>query len=489
MSRDNVNGQSGRVILNSTPDRSRVMGTSDSKTRRQVEVVPDSEEERIQMRQQGEVQATPIQVIEISSSEDEEPIKKRVISPASKPSTTKKKFPKARRIIESSESESEGEILVPGKKACGSDEGTPVALSKTKSIAQRRNEAIVVPQLPLYDEDDETADDLPLNPDAILVYDGSSKKPLRVDSTSLSRLMADVGGSASLPSTPTRARGRKEPILPPSGSPTKSSPSKRKPRMSKKAEKEARLAELLGYAQNFFHELNTLVFNDGIPSETVVRWNTKLYSTAGKARYNKSRNEGRGHSEIELAPKILEDEDGNMKENHGAGFKKWQTTFMVRGARVMKARPDIAVTTTHSYDISHPYRWQCLDCQLIYGRFSKSIKPDQSRCGTCGDKADHSKGILVPLHEERPRKSPQTPASKISRMAASKPRDSPSSIFSFTRKTPAVAPEPECLSEDEVEFICDASTATTANTCGAMDDSDSDIEFIAMKMSSASIRS
>ncbi|KAI3622333.1 hypothetical protein WG66_015029 [Moniliophthora roreri] len=155
------------------------------------------------------------------------------------------------------------------------------------------------------------------------------------------------------------------------------------------------------------------------------------------------------------------------------------------GARVMEARPDITVKTTHNYEITHPYRWQCTDCQLIYGRFSKSIKPDESRCGKCGDPKNTNKGILIALHKKRVKDS-QTPVAKISRMAASKPRDSPSAIFS--RKAPTV-PEAELLSDDEVEVICDVSTATTADTCtpSVDDSSDPEIEFIAIKMNSATL--
>ncbi|EEB90357.1 hypothetical protein MPER_11446, partial [Moniliophthora perniciosa FA553] len=183
------------------------------------------------------MQKVPLEVIEISSSEDEEPVKKRTPSATVK-SSTKRKFPKARRIVES-ESESEGEFLA-SKKKVDSDQGTPGALAKPNP--PKRNQAIIVPQLPLYDEDDETTDDVPLNPDAILVYNEppSPKKPMRVNN-GLSRLKTDIGGSASVPSTPTKTRARKDDIQSPEAeSPTKTSPSKRKQRVNKKAEKEAR---------------------------------------------------------------------------------------------------------------------------------------------------------------------------------------------------------------------------------------------------------
>lgn len=34
----------------------------------------------------------------------------------------------------------------------------------------------------------------------------------------------------------------------------------------------------------------------------------------------------------------------------------------------MKVRPDIKISTTHSYEIAYKYRWQCLDsnCSKMY---------------------------------------------------------------------------------------------------------------------------
>ncbi|KAG7090719.1 hypothetical protein E1B28_009811 [Marasmius oreades] len=477
-------------------------GTPISSTK-SIEVVPDSEEERVRIEAPLRIPQKPKEVIVISSDEDEEvPVKN---SPLAKKTPRTKSIAKSRRIVESS-SESEGELSVQVK-----------GKNKTKeSGANSANsaEVIVVPPLSLYQDDEESTDDVfgPSSIDeAIIVYDEprSPRKPMRVPSLLPQLNTAALEGSISNPATPTKKKGGKASstaigsTTPAAGTSTQSSPSKRKLRVSKKAEEEARLAGLIDYAQAFFHEMNTAVFENGLPKQTQLIWNKKLCTTAGKAKWNKNRN-GVGFSQIELAPKILDCEerirktlahemchlacwiiDGNMKENHGPLFKTW-------ASRVTKARPDITVSTTHDYEINHPYRWKCADCDLIYGRFSKSIKSDESRCGKCGRQDDPKRGILTPLHKERPKKAPEMPVSKSSRMAAGKPRDSPSSII--RQKTPSFTCRNDTpVSDDDqvelVELFCDVSTSISAGGCSPFDvGSDPDIEFIAMAMKGATLR-
>jgi len=84
---------------------------------------------------------------------------------------------------------------------------------------------------------------------------------------------------------------------------------------------------------------------------------------------------------------------------------------------VMKAYPDVEVTTRHSYEISYKYEWECVNCSKIYGRHSKSINPDECLCGAC------KTGKLIPLFATR---TPQKPKNATSgRMATTHPRDSP----------------------------------------------------------------
>ncbi|KAF9454955.1 hypothetical protein P691DRAFT_799965 [Macrolepiota fuliginosa MF-IS2] len=199
--------------------------------------------------------------------------------------------------------------------------------------------------------------------------------------------------------------------------------------MSKKAIEEAEQARREKYAQNLFDELNTLVFKNGLPQKTKLNWNKRLLTTAGRAKYRRSR-DGVETAEIELAIKILDcDErirntlshemchlatwviDKKLDENHGRLFKHW-------ASKVTRKRPDIEITTRHDYEISYPYKWECQKCQKIYGRYSNSIRPDECVCGACRE------GRLIPLFTVRSKA--QTP--KISRLAAGKSQDSPHSL-------------------------------------------------------------
>ncbi|KIM67097.1 hypothetical protein SCLCIDRAFT_1210576, partial [Scleroderma citrinum Foug A] len=64
------------------------------------------------------------------------------------------------------------------------------------------------------------------------------------------------------------------------------------------------------------------------------------------------------------------------QEGHGQLFKSW-------GIKVMRNYPDIQVSTRHNYEISYPYEWKCERCSKVYGRHSKSIRPETCVCGIC----------------------------------------------------------------------------------------------------------
>ncbi|KAJ8703172.1 hypothetical protein PTI98_001820 [Pleurotus ostreatus] len=201
-------------------------------------------------------------------------------------------------------------------------------------------------------------------------------------------------------------------------------------RVTKKAQAAAELTKRKLYAEDLFEELNSLVFDRKLPSSTQLKWSKRLTTTAGRAKWHKS-SAGVHTTEIELAEKILDCEerirntlshemchlacwviDGCPKEGHGQLFKAWS-------AKVMLRCPDIHISTRHDYEISYPYQWECEKCAKIYGRFSKSIRPDECVCGAC------KVGRLRPLFKTNQR-APRTP--KVARMAAAKPQDSPRSL-------------------------------------------------------------
>ncbi|KAF8912916.1 SprT-like family-domain-containing protein [Gymnopilus junonius] len=193
---------------------------------------------------------------------------------------------------------------------------------------------------------------------------------------------------------------------------------------TKRALLEAELKRRKEFAQILFTDLNQLVFKQGLPANTQLNWNKRLLTTAGRAKFHRSR-EGIQTTEIELAEKILDcDErirntlshemchlatwviDKKVDEHHGRLFKSWASL-------IMKKRPDIHVSVKHDYEISYPFEWKCEKCAKIYGRFSKSIRPDECVCGACKE------GTLIPLFTTR---TPSKKAIKFSRMGAAKPQ-------------------------------------------------------------------
>ncbi|KZT06217.1 uncharacterized protein LAESUDRAFT_653810 [Laetiporus sulphureus 93-53] len=187
------------------------------------------------------------------------------------------------------------------------------------------------------------------------------------------------------------------------------------PRRTQKAMRDAEQARREAFARALFEDLNRTIFGEKIPATTQLTWNKRLLTTAGRARWHKSNDNARKY-EIELATKILDcDErirntlshemchlacwiiDEDPKEHHGRKFKAWYV-------RVMRKRPDIEVTTRHNYDIVCKYQWKCEQCNHIYGRHSKSMRPN-AVCGRC------NAGRLIPLFENT-RRAPRTPIAK-----------------------------------------------------------------------------
>jgi predicted SprT family Zn-dependent metalloprotease len=141
-----------------------------------------------------------------------------------------------------------------------------------------------------------------------------------------------------------------------------------------------------------------------------IIWSKKLSTTAGRANWKRETLRSstldldgkptvtyRHHAAIELAEKVIDDEDrllnviahefchlanfmvSGIKTNpHGKEFKAWAAKcsrhFGNRG---------IEVTTKHSYEIDYKYVWECENCGVEFKRHSKSIDPTRHRCGVC----------------------------------------------------------------------------------------------------------
>ncbi|KAL8291530.1 hypothetical protein RQP46_002508 [Phenoliferia psychrophenolica] len=137
----------------------------------------------------------------------------------------------------------------------------------------------------------------------------------------------------------------------------------------------------------------------GLPDGIEIRWNNRLLNTAGRAIWKKVRNgpETKHQLAIELSTKVTDTADkllhtlahelchiaawilsGEMKPDHGPAFKLW-------AKRVTIMRPEIHITTTHSYKIAYKFSWRCdrTVCGKTFGRHSNSINPKTQGC-PCG---------------------------------------------------------------------------------------------------------
>ncbi|KAJ3973261.1 SprT-like family-domain-containing protein [Lentinula raphanica] len=465
-------------------------GTKANTRRDNDEIVPDSEDERI-LNPSQTFESTlsddhKNEVIIISSDEDDEGhsdddpfttrmpgswhvgnTRKNTVSatPVTMPSPTttttriaklSTKYRPSRKVIESSDEEAaadhENEII----ELTDDDEQSPGnsplrSPTKVKTIYRQ-------PKLPLYadSENSDSSSPSPLNDEALLILDDSRnrRKPFPLRNNRME--------GSSTPPTPQRGAGsisgrvkmnitvdvQLTPV-----SATAMSPSRRQPRTGKKAEAVAKLERLKNYALNRFADLNERVFDNRIPTTTKIEWNCRFTSTAGKASYRRDK-DGVSHTKIELAVKILDEEDridrtlshemchlaswiisAKIDEYHGPIFKAW-------AAKVEQRCPGIVVSTTHNYEINHPWKWKCDSCSYTYGRFSKSIKTELQGCGAC------KQGRLIPMFEERAKRARNPSTPRTSKMAASKARDSPSVLAS------AASPAPSGQLDNGREIVC-----------------------------------
>ena len=179
-------------------------------------------------------------------------------------------------------------------------------------------------------------------------------------------------------------------------------------------------------AESFLAELDAKITNGQVQKLTAstggvkIIWNKKLNTTAGRAKWKRETIKSlstidenpklpnyRHHAAIELAEKVIDDEDrllnviahefchlanfmiSNIKTNpHGKEFKAWAAKcshhFGDRG---------IEVTTKHSYAIDYKYVWECGGCGLEFKRHSKSIDPARQQCGSCKSRLVQTKPV------------------------------------------------------------------------------------------------
>ncbi|KAF2788019.1 hypothetical protein K505DRAFT_379192 [Melanomma pulvis-pyrius CBS 109.77] len=183
-----------------------------------------------------------------------------------------------------------------------------------------------------------------------------------------------------------------------------------------RAQRKAFSASKHALAESFVAELDAAIASSRI--STLSRqtggiklvWSKTLKTTAGRANWRREtfrvrtgplptdiREEARHHCSIELAEKVIDDEErlynvlaheychlttfmiSEQRNNpHGAEFKNWGRQVSARFAHL-----GVQVTTKHSYQIEYKYIWRCGTCAYEFKRHSKSVDPERHSCGRC----------------------------------------------------------------------------------------------------------
>ncbi|XP_068718282.1 germ cell nuclear acidic protein-like [Montipora capricornis] len=146
-------------------------------------------------------------------------------------------------------------------------------------------------------------------------------------------------------------------------------------------------------ATDLFELYNRTVFDNQLPSDFQITWNNKMRSTAGFCYY--SRKNGMRLSRIELADKVIDSAErlrdtlihemchaatwiiDGIKAGHGSVWKRWT----MRAQIVHQDLPPIS--RCHSFAINTKYTYRCTKCGNSFGRHSKSVNLEKSRCARC----------------------------------------------------------------------------------------------------------
>ncbi|KAM0249361.1 hypothetical protein ACHAQJ_009077 [Trichoderma viride] len=206
-----------------------------------------------------------------------------------------------------------------------------------------------------------------------------------------------------------------EPHISSKPAPTKSKvPKTTSPKKQTKKSFDAKKDQL---ATDFLRQLDAQITHGKIGELTEstggvkIVWSKTLKTTAGRANWKRETvvskhtkdnasmevKQYRHHSSIELAEKVIDDEqrllnviahefchlanfmiNGITDNPHGKEFKVWATQ-----CSKFFGSQGIKVTTKHTYEIDFKYVWACTACGCEYKRHSKSIDPQRHRCGAC----------------------------------------------------------------------------------------------------------
>jgi len=152
--------------------------------------------------------------------------------------------------------------------------------------------------------------------------------------------------------------------------------------------------------QRLFLMFNKEAFDNQLPSDMLLLWNTRLTRSAGVCVQRKIRLNGQAIEEriskIELSSKVIDSADrlrdtlihemchaaawikSGVRDGHGAFWKAWAEKAMV-------ALPELPIIARcHSYVIRTKFTYVCEKCGQRIGRHSKSINVNKQICKLCG---------------------------------------------------------------------------------------------------------
>ncbi|XP_039294590.1 uncharacterized protein LOC111060193 isoform X2 [Nilaparvata lugens] len=162
-------------------------------------------------------------------------------------------------------------------------------------------------------------------------------------------------------------------------------------------------------AKKLFALYNREVFQNRLPEDFPIEWNSRMRSTSGYC-FNKRTIRGgeiTRSARIQLSSKILDAPDrlrdtlihemchaatwllDGVKDAHGPTWKNWTLQAMRRFPELPR------ITVCHDYKIKTKYSYKCLGCGYSVGRHSKSLDIEHKRCGYCYGKFE----LLVNVRE------------------------------------------------------------------------------------------
>ncbi|XP_054262924.1 germ cell nuclear acidic protein-like [Macrosteles quadrilineatus] len=149
--------------------------------------------------------------------------------------------------------------------------------------------------------------------------------------------------------------------------------------------------------KRLFTLYNKEVFDQQLPSDLLIQWNSRMTSTSGYC-YNKRiyrGNEILRSSRIVLSIKILDRADrlrdtlihelchaatwiiNATSDGHGPIWRSWAD-------KANRRFPELPVIKRcHDYAISTKFTYKCMSCGYSIGRHSKSLDTERKRCGFC----------------------------------------------------------------------------------------------------------